>query len=83
VSRRWIDKGEPHPSSSLVYQAVDGQDTVLRVEMPGGQPGSMVTLELFPMPPLGRVVMNGTEAISLGRRLLRMGEKANILGPER
>lgn len=79
--RRWVDKAEPFPSSTLIYQAEDGQDTALRLEMPSGQPGAMITLELFPTPPMGRVLLNGAEAIALGKRLLRMGDKATILGP--
>lgn len=80
MSRRWIDRADPKPSSSLIYQTFDGRDTVLRLEMATGQPGSMITLELFPAQPFAAVVISGEEAIALGRRLLRMGEKSSILG---
>jgi hypothetical protein len=77
-NRFWVDKAEPHPSSTLMFETSQGERSVvfraelLAVVTPGGM------IEIGPWPANGSVYLNADDARGLAKRLNRMAERATF-----
>lgn len=74
--REWVDKAEPHPSSTLMYRAHDGSEVIVRAELLSRTPGSMIELGPWTTKP-GSVHLSPEDAAALAVRLARMAEIAD------